>query len=56
MLPTKTPPFRGVDFLVPEPKRFLDHSFLLFLHGILLHLIELILLLGGEHTVNLIMC
>jgi hypothetical protein len=42
MLPTKRPRhLAGVDFLVREPKRFRNHSFLLFLHAILLHLLEL---------------
>ena len=46
----------GVDFLVPGRSDSLVIHFFVFLHAILLHLLELFLLLGGEHVVDLIMC
>jgi hypothetical protein len=52
----KPPPLRGgVDFSCGWSDSLMIHFFV-FLHIILLHLLELILLLGGEHVVDLIMC
>jgi hypothetical protein len=42
--------------LVLPVDQFVTDSFLVFLRSILLHLLEFILLLGGEDTVDLIMC
>jgi hypothetical protein len=45
----------GVDFLVLGRSDSLVIHFFVF-YAILLHLLELFLLLGGEHVVDLIMC